>query len=202
MVLNFNGRNNKITDEIKPELKHCCLFIGKTDRSEGIIMKKLLFMILLTMSVSYAQFRNDNNSGDIKNSIFKGNSTDSILGFFNPDNFSMHHSFDLSYSTFGSDGMALGVYTNSMAYKFSDKLDLETDISIVNSPYNSFGQSFTKQINGVYLSRAQLNFKASDNMNISIQYRSFPGGLYSPYSFGGYSPFYRDSFADPFGLGK
>ncbi len=97
--------------------------------------------------------------------------------------------------------MALGVYTNSMAYKFSDVLKLETDISIVNSPYNTFGNDFSKQINGVYLSRAQLTYKPSDKMNIFIQYQNIPAGMYPyGYGYGGYSPFYRGNYFNDWGF--
>lgn len=166
-------------------------------------MKKLILLaFLVVVTVSNAQFRDEANSKpDIRNGIVKNNSFGSILGFINPDNFSMRHSFNLSYSAFGNaGGMALGVYTNSMAYQFSDRLNLETDISVVNSPYNSFGQEFSKQINGVYLSRAQLTYKPTDNMNIIIQYRSVPGGYYSPYGYGSYSPFYRNSYLNNWGF--
>ncbi len=168
-------------------------------------MKKLVTMIfILAVSVSYGQFKDSGNSPDIKSGIFnKGGVSESIFGFINPDNFSMHHTFNLSYSTFGvSNGLALGVYTNSMMYKFNDRLNLQTDISVVNSPYNTFGSDFSKQINGVYLSRAQLNFKATDNMNIMIEYDHNPFGYYSPYYNGGYSPYYRSGFYDRFGFGQ
>jgi len=169
-------------------------------------MKKLFLIIFVfAVSLANAQFKDDpNNQTDIKSGMLKNNSFNtfgSFLGFINPDNFSMHHTFDLSYSTLGgSNGMALGVYTNSMAYKFSDKLDIQTDISIVNSPYNTFGKDFSKQINGVYLSRAQLSYKPTDNMRIIVEYRNVPGGYYSPYGFGGYSPFYRDNFFNNWGF--
>lgn len=166
-------------------------------------MKKLFLLIFVfTASVNFAQFRDEaNNKPDIRSGIVKNNSFGSLLGFINPDNFSMRHSFGLSYSAFGNlGGMALGVYTNSMAYKFSDKLNLETDISVVNSPYNSFGQEFSKQINGVYLSRAQLTFKPTDNLNVIIQYRNVPGSYYSPYGYGSYLPFYRDSYLNNWGF--
>jgi hypothetical protein len=168
-------------------------------------MKKLIITIfILTASVLFSQYRDNGNSPDIKSGILnRGGSSQSIFGFINPDNFSMNHTFDLSYSTLGgSNGMALGVYTNSMMYKFSERLNIQTDISVVNSPYNTFGKDFSKQINGVYLSRAQLNFKASDNMNIMIEYNHNPFGYYSPYYYGGYSPFYRCGFYDDFGFGK
>lgn len=166
-------------------------------------MKKLIVIIfVLALSVSNAQFRDDlNNKPDIKSGILNSNSGGSIFGFINPDNFSMHHTFNLSYSGFSGGGMALGVYTNSMAYKFSDKLNLQADISLVNSPYSSFGKNFSQQINGIYLSKLQMSYKPTDNMNIIIQYRSMPGGYYSPYSYyGGYSPFYRDGFNSEWGF--
>jgi hypothetical protein len=166
-------------------------------------MKRLLLILfMIAVSVSSAQFRDEaDQKPDIRNSIVKNNSFGSLLGFINPDNFSMHHSFGLSFASFGGNGnMALGVYTNSMSYKFSDRLNVETDISLVNTPYNSYGPEFTKQINGVYISRAQLNFKASDNMNIMIQYRNVPGGYYSQYGYGGLSPFDRGGYLNNWGF--
>lgn len=166
-------------------------------------MKKfILIIIVLAASISQAQYREDlNKQTDVRSGIVKNNSFGSILGFINPDNFSMRHSFGLSYSAFGGiGGMALGVYTNSMAYKFSDKLNLETDISIVNSPYNSFGKDFSKQINGVYLSRVQMTYKPTDNMNIILQYRQMPSGFYSPYSYGSSSLFNRDNYFNNWGF--
>jgi hypothetical protein len=165
-------------------------------------MKKLfLLSFLLICSAVSAQFKAESdNRPDIRSGIVKNNSFGSLLGFINPDNFSMRHSFGLSYTAFGGyGGAALGVYTNSLSYKFNDQLKLETDISIVNSPYNSFGKDFSKQINGIYLNRAQLTFKPSDNMNIFIQYRNIPAG-FSPYGFSGYSPFYRDSYFNEWGF--
>ncbi|PKL83455.1 MAG: hypothetical protein CVV24_04910 [Ignavibacteriae bacterium HGW-Ignavibacteriae-3] len=164
-------------------------------------MKKILLLLLLSATLVAAQYRDEsNNKPDIRSGIVKNNSFGSLLGFINPDSFSMRHSFGLSYTAFGGyGGVALGVYTNSLAYKFSDRLKLETDISIVNSPYNSFGNDYSKQINGVYINRAQLTFKPSDNMNIFIQYRNLPVG-YSPYGYGGYSPYYRDNYFNEWGF--
>ncbi|NJD21400.1 MAG: hypothetical protein FIA82_01845 [Melioribacter sp.] len=166
-------------------------------------MKKYILIILaLAATISQAQYRDDvNKQTDVRSGIVNNNSFGSIFGLINSDNFSMHHSFGLSYTAFGGfGGMALGVYTNSMAYKFSDRLNLETDISVVNSPYNSFGQGFSKQINGVYLSRVQMTYKPTDNMNIILQYRQMPGGLYSPYSYSGYSLYDRDNYFNNWGF--
>lgn len=166
-------------------------------------MKKyFLFVFLVFASLSNAQFKSDlENKSNIQNGILNTSSFGSLLGFINPDNFSMHHTFDLSFSSFGSLGsMTLGVYTNSMEYKFSDKLNIQTDISIINSPYSTFGKDFSKQINGIYLNRAALNYKISDNMKVFVEYRSFPGGYYSPFGYGGYSSsFFRNGYFNNWG---
>jgi hypothetical protein len=158
-------------------------------------MKKLFIIFLVFTVIARAQYRDElNRSVDVKSGILNNSSSGSLLSFINPDNFSMNHSFEMSYSAFGGGGMALGVYTNSMSFKFNDQLKLETDLSLVNSPYNSFGKDFSKNINGVYLSRAQLTYKPLDNMSIMVQYRQLPGGYYSPFGYTGYSSFFRDNF--------
>jgi hypothetical protein len=158
-------------------------------------MRNYFIIFLFLAIITKAQYRDElNSSVDVKSGILNNSSSSSLSDFINPDNFSMHHSFEMSYSTFGGGGMALGVYTNSMAFKFNDQLMLETDLSLVNSPYNSFGKDFSKNINGIYLSRAQLTFKPLDNMSVIVQYRQIPGGYYSPLGFTGYSSFFRDNY--------
>lgn len=166
-------------------------------------MKKYIVTIFILASVVVnAQFKADlDNKPSVSNGILNTSTFGSVFGFLNSDNFSMHHTFDLSFSSFsGLGNMSLGVYTNSMEYKFSDRLNVQTDISVVNTPYNSFGKDFSKQINGIYLSRAALNFKVSDDMKIFVEYRSLPGGFYQPFGYSGYSPFYRDGFSNNWGF--
>ena len=161
----------------------------------GRTMKKFFIIFLVFTIIARAQYRDElNRSVDVKSGILNNSSSGSLLSFINPDNFSMNHSFEMSYSAFGGCGMALGVYTNSMSFKFNDQLKLETDLSLVNSPYNSFGKDFSKNINGVYLSRVQLTYKPFDNMSVIVQYRQLPGGYYSPFGYTGYSSFFRDNF--------
>jgi hypothetical protein len=97
----------------------------------------------------------------------------------------------MSYSAFGSNGMALGVYTNQIAYNFNDKLNIQIETSLVNTPYNSLGQSFTNSINGIYLNKAQINYRPTEDMSFSLRFSNSPFGYYNRYSnYGyGYSPF-------------
>ena len=109
------------------------------------------------------------------------------LGFFNPENFTMHHSYSMSYSAFGSQGIALGRYTNSMEYKFSDKLDAHVAVSMQQSPYSTFDKGLTNSLTGIFLDRAEINYRPTDNTFLRVSFRQVP------YYYGYNSPFMMGS---------
>ena len=155
-------------------------------------MKKILVIIILGFSLTgLAQYK---NSGTETPSIMDGIvdhsvSTGNLFGFLNANNFQMRQSVDMSYQTSGGQGLALGVYTNSMFFKLGSDLNFQTDISLVNSPYSTLGKDFQNSLNGIYLSRAALNYQPFKDMSISIEYNRLPGG-YNPYNgFGSYNRF-------------
>ncbi len=155
-------------------------------------MKKILpiLFLLLISSQIFGQFKDEMDTKiSIRNGIGNNSQSSLFTGFFNPNNFQMNHSFSMSYSAFGNQGLALGVYTNSMSYKFTENLNVEVDASFVNSPYSSYGREHAKSLGGVYISRAQLNYKLSQNSNLMIQYRRIPNGYYSPFGYYSDSPF-------------
>lgn len=163
-------------------------------------MKKLFIVLLFSASILSAQFKDElNKPVDIKSGVYNKN-LNSLFSLFGIQDFSMNHSFGMSFSTFGAGSYAIGSYTNSMKFTFSDKLNLKADFSIINSPYSSFGKDFANQINGVYIDRIQMNYKVSDNMSVKVQYSNNPFNYYSSF-YSGYSPFYRNNFlfGDPFG---
>jgi hypothetical protein len=145
-------------------------------------MKKLTLIILvLFVSVSYSQFKDPGfPTSNVKEGIIS-NSFSPLFGFLNSDNFQMKHSYSLSYSSFAGQGLALGVYTNSMFYKFSDNLDVQVDASLVHSPYSSFGKDFQNSLTGFYINRAALNYRPWEDVFISVQYRNLPSAYYYPY---------------------
>ncbi len=156
----------------------------------GTIMKKIIYILLLSSSIALAQFKNElDKPVNIRGGIVNNSPSSFLLGFINPQNFQMNHSISMSYSSFGGNGVALGVYTNNMSYKFSDNLNIEADVSFVNSPYSSFGENHSKQLNGIYLSRAQLNYKIADNFKVMLQYNQLPNSYYSPYGYSRFNPF-------------
>jgi hypothetical protein len=160
-------------------------------------MKTYILIFLLAFSfTAFAQFRDNGlNKPDIKNGITNGSSGTNFLGFLNADNFRMRHTFSLSYTTFGGNGISLGTYTNSMYYKLMDNMNVQADISMTYSPYSSFGKESQNQLSGIYLSRAAINYSPFKNMQVTFQYRNLPYGSYY------YSPFYSgfgNYYYDPF----
>ncbi|CUS97307.1 hypothetical protein [Candidatus Chrysopegis kryptomonas] len=146
-------------------------------------MRRLILALTFAVgliSLSFSQFKEQvENKPDIYQSIIQGGQR-SYLGFFNPANLFMRHTFSVSYLSIGGKGMMINSYTNSILYRFSDNLNLQADISLVHSPFNSFGNSFQKGINGIYINRIELNYRPLENMFINIQYRQVPF-YYYPY---------------------
>ena len=148
------------------------------------MLKKLVYISLLLSSLSFSQYKDKDLSPTVLNGITNYSPSGFFTNFFNPNNFQMNHSVGMSYSSFGGNGIVLNTYTNSMAYQFSTNLNVEVDASIVASPYSSFGREHQNSINGIYLSRAQLNYSPVKDMYLSIQYLNLPPGSY----------FYRNNF--------
>ncbi len=155
-------------------------------------MKKiavLSVLILVMSSLSYAQFKDQlSNSSNVGNSLIQPDDSNGLLfGIFNPANFAMRQSISMSYMTLGSQGIALGMYTNSMSYKISNPLSISADVSLLNSPYSSLGSNFSKGLNGIYLTRADLNYHPTNNFQIDLQFNQNPMyRYYNPYYY--YNP--------------
>ncbi len=161
------------------------------------MLKRLVIISLLFSSFSFSQFKDKNVAPTIMDGITNYSPSGFLTNFLNPDNFKMKHSVSMSYAAFGGNGIALSTYTNSMALRLTKNLNIELDASVVASPYSSFGNEHQKSLNGIYLTRAQLNYKISENSKLVIQYLNLPPGSYynSPYN---YSPFYRNRFMEGF----
>ena len=150
----------------------------------------LVFMSALAHAQLKSQAEQESN---VSAGLMSQSAPELFLGWFNPDKFHMHHSFDLSFTTFGHNSVSLGTYTNSMSYEFADNVLARADLSMSYSPYNNLPTLNGKKndLSSVYLSRAQLDYKPWDNVLVQLQYRTLPYGsyYYSPF----YNPWYREN---------
>lgn len=159
-----------------------------------------LLLIFFLVHISSAQFRGmEPKNPSIQDGVVKPSSENLMFGFFNPDKFTMNHSVSMSYMSLGGQSVGLTMYTNSMRYQVSEQISARADVSLVYSPFSSLGTTFQKDIAGIYLNRAQVDYQPSKNFRVSLQYRNMPTYGYSPYSgyggmFGGYGMYYGDGF--------
>jgi hypothetical protein len=163
-------------------------------------MKKItivscLLAVMICFTTASAQYKSTvDPRPTVTESILRTGDGNFLSGLFDPSRFNMQHSFSLSYMTMAGQGMSLGVYTNSLQYKFSDNLDVRTDISLMTSPFNTLGKEAQSSLSGLFLNRAELNYRPWKNTLLQISYRQIPpaywlGSGYG-YGFGGLNSFY------------
>ncbi len=149
-----------------------------------------ILAILVAVSFSIAQLKSQEPSHpSVANALVRpAASISGLLGWFNPDNFMMQHNFSFQYMSAGGYGLSLATYTNSMSYKIADPLDVRFDVSLQGSPFGQYGAAQRSDLNRLYLSRAELNYRPWENVSIRFLYRQIPFG-----GFGFYSPYYYPS---------
>ena len=145
----------------------------------------IILLVLCSAKVVQAQFRDNAASAqNVTGSMFRAPTASEWFGFFNPDNLFMRQSYSMSYVAGGGQGLALGRYTNSMEYRFSDKISAQVDLSLQHSPYSTLPKNLQNSLTGLYLDRAQLNYRPAPNVLLQVSYRQLPwayDGWYSPF---------------------
>jgi len=160
----------------------------------------LLFILFIAAAVSVAQWKSQpREKVPVTESLVRTDNAGLLFGWFDPSRFSMGHSYSLSYTSGGGQGYSLGEYTNSMRYQLSDPLSLRIDMSLSHSPYDSYGGKLGRELSGFRISRAELNYRPSENTYLQIQFRQLPAsrylmGFYSPYR----SSLWRDEVLEPY----
>lgn len=151
-------------------------------------MKKIFAAVLIVSMASFAQFKQRPSTDEprVADSFIQPVSSSEWFSLFNPDNFQMHHSYSASYSSSGKYGIALQQYTNTMLYRFAPNLDARVDISLMNSPYNTFDNALQNKFNSVYLNRAEINYRPWKNTEIRLSYRQLPFNYFGYSNYGAF----------------
>jgi hypothetical protein len=150
------------------------------------ILAKTVLTLIVVSVMAVGQFRSQPEaSSSVAGSMIRQDDGGLLFGWFDPSHFAIHNSYSLSYMTSGGKGLSLGTLTSSLAYQISNPLSVQFDVSLIHSPYNNLGGNFAKDISGVYLSRAELNYRPSKNTLLQIQFQQLP----SMYWLNGYDRF-------------
>ncbi len=164
-------------------------------------MKKVILLLWLFFLTLNAQFRSDLTMPNINTGIIRNTTSSFVQDLIDFSKLKMQHSFSMSYSAIGNQGIALGVYTNTLRYDFNDNLNFQAAVSFVNSPYSTFGKNFSNKINGIYLEKAQLNYRPTENTFMSLTFSQMPYSYYNGfgyYPYGAYPYGYYSRFDDPY----
>lgn len=162
-------------------------------------MKRLIILLALlisTSNISFAQYKLGDNKNPNSLKPYDNSSNNKILGFINPKNFTMNHSFNMSMVSSRYGNVSLTSYINTMNYQISDRFNVSADVKVQYSPFASsnMGQtnsSLQNNLNGVFLSRASMNYRISDYSSINFEYRRIDESDYYNNDF--YNPFYSNS---------
>jgi hypothetical protein len=140
---------------------------------------RILIITVIAVSViaitANAQFKSKPESTPaVTESMLRPDDSGLLFGWFDPSRLTFHNSYSLSYTTSGGKGFSLGTLTSSLGYQISDPLSLHFDVSLMHSPYSNLGGNFAKNVSGVYLTRAELDYRPSKNTLLQIQFRQLP----------------------------
>lgn len=173
-----------------------------------------LFLLVLSLSLApvfaaHAQYANGAGGDKAEAKLFREPSGFSLDKLFSPEFFRMGHSYELSYSSFGGQGLTIGEYTNTMMWRFSTKLAARVDVAVRHTPFGVSGLSnglpvSESGLSGIYLKNAEVNYRPVGNLTMHLSVRQAPNrygyylnpyGYYSPY---GYDRYGIGSLDDPY----
>ena len=145
-----------------------------------VILYRIVFGCVLLLHIHLASAQKQISESNSNNLFDLGQRPEGFLNaLINPAKFSMHHSYSLSYYSVGKQGSSQGLYLNTMSYQFSNPLSMQVRIGYLHQPFGGFGQ--TLGMNKVFLQRAMLQYKPSENMIIKLDYQQLPATLFNPY---------------------
>ena len=141
--------------------------------------------MLLVNAAAYPQLKSqlEQQPSVSQSLVHPTRSISSFLGLLNPDNFMMRHNFSFSYLSSGGRGLSLASYTNSMMYRIADPLSVRFDLTLQGSPFGQYDGGAQTDFSRLYLSRAELNYRPSENFFVKFQYHQLPFyyyGIYRP----------------------
>ena len=139
------------------------------------ILGKTVLILLLFTTIAVTQFKSQPEArSSAGEALIRPDDGSLLFGWFDPSRLTIHNSYSLSYTTSGGKGYSLGALTSNIGYQLSNSLSAQFDVSLLHSPFNNLGGNFANDISGIYLTRAELNYRPSKNLLFQIQYQQLP----------------------------
>jgi hypothetical protein len=169
------------------------------------MLKKIILCVLVIFIATSALAQNLPSQKSVLDPSKMGLKPKGFLdNLLDPNKFSMTHSYSLSFFNVGNQSLNQGLYLNTMTYQFSDPLLMQVAIGYVHQPFGGF-QNQDGQNGKMFVQRAMLQYKPSENMTLRIDFQQIPSSMYSPYGYGygygGYYSPYGSRYVSPFRRG-
>ncbi|MFI5251822.1 MAG: hypothetical protein ACHQQQ_05235 [Bacteroidota bacterium] len=135
----------------------------------------LLILILIVSVTGSAQLKSQvDEQQNAASSMLRPLSASNFLGLLDMNRFSMRQNVSMGYFTGGGSGLSLASYTNSMNYQISDPLNIRMDFTLQGSPFGNYGSNLQSNLNKLYISNAELNYRLNNNMFFQFRYQQLP----------------------------
>jgi len=125
------------------------------------------------------------------------------LSLLDPERFTMKNQYIMSFSSVGGSGSLMGMYINTMEYRFNCPLIMRLKVAYQSQTGHLFGNknAFTGNPNlqdgRLFIPSFDLVYRPFKTMTISVHYRDY-SSLYSNYGYLGYGYYNRFHRHSPF----
>ena len=164
----------------------------------NVLYMGCLVVLLAVAAPAQAQHRADLPGGHAAVRLFdQAGPAFALNKLFSPNHFRMSHSYEMSFGSYGGGASSMGMYTNTMAWQFNQKLAARVDLAYAFSPFGSRGFGMQEDNKGrVFLRNAEIAYRPSENVNLHFSVRQSPYGSYmNPYGYyGGMGHYGYDTF--------
>ena len=173
-----------------------------------MLMRKTISLLALAAFIALpaeAQFREAVQNSRPSSRIYGATGVvGSVMNkLFSPTVFRMSHGLEMTAGSFGGRGYSMGMYTNSMAWQFNNKLAARMDVSVAYSPQNRAATALGlgQERPQVFLRNAEVAWRPSSKFQVHLQVRQNPYGSrmnpYGYYSLYRYGSFMQAGFGGP-----
>jgi len=150
-----------------------------------------------TSQVASAQYKSDAAAEAMMAESKIYNDGFSLNKLFDPRFFQMHHSYEMTFGSYGGASGSMAEYTNTMMWRFSQKLAARVDVGVAHTLFGSSptGTGLPGTQNSaasIYLKNAEVAYQPLKNMTLYMSFRQAPrnyGYYMSPYGYYGYNGF-------------
>jgi len=139
-----------------------------------VIFSMLIFLPLVTLG----QFKTHREKTDFGDQLKSAN-TQGVVGLLglDPSRFHMSHSYTMSYTSFGEQGITQGLYLNTMSYEFNIPLKMSLQLGYMHQPFQG-GNNNPVFKNSPFVAGAALEYKPSENTLIHFEFNQRPYSTY------------------------